>query len=320
MLKICVFLIPLAIFIPSADSREIVDRIVAVVNEEIISLYELSKAVAPYEKRIKTSGYSVDQEQKMLSKTRKEILNKLIEEKLSGQEASRFKITVTDNEIDGTIERIKRINYYTDGEFAAALKKEGMSIAEYRKQIKDQILRKKIVSRQINAKIVVTPADIEAYYQKNLYTYGETKKYHLSHIIMQVAPDADTTYKMRVLQRMKQILAALKSGEPFEMLARTHSELSAQAGGDIGEFSTDELAPQIQAALDRKAENTFTDILETDLGFQIFFIKAIKQTPAKPLKMVSDEIREKLYREQVEIKYRSWLTELRKKSHIKIIK
>lgn len=300
--------------------REIVDRIVAVVNEDIISLYDLSKAMQPFEKRIRASGYSPEKEQKMLFKVREEILNKLIEGKLSDQEASRFKIVVTDNEINGTIGRVKKINYYTDEELAAALKKEGMSMAEYRKQIKDQILRKKLVNRQINSKIVVTKADIEAYYKQHLPEYGEKKKYRLRHIIMRVSLDADDVDKQRVYQRMKKILADLQDGKSFEMLARTHSELSAEEGGDIGEFDAEELAPQLQKALAGKGEKAFTGILKTDLGYQIFFIDAIRNTPAEPLENISGEIREKLYREQIEMKYRSWLTELRKKSHIKIIK
>ncbi len=319
LLKIAVVLFILTVTPAPAVGREIVDRIVAVVNEDIISLYELSKAAEPFEKRIKAAGYAVEQEQQMLFKARKEILNKLIEERLSDQEASRFKITVTDNEVNGTIGRIKKINYYTDEELAAALKNEALSMAEYREQIREQILRKKLVDRQINAKIVITPAEVEAYYQKHLQVYGEKKKYRLSHIIMRVAPDADIADKERVFKRMKQILSALESGQPFDKLARTHSELSAEAGGDIGEFGLEELSPQLQKALAGKKESMFTDVLGTDLGYQIFFINAIKKTPAKLLEIVSDEIQEKLYREQIETKYRSWVTELRKKSHIKLI-
>jgi peptidyl-prolyl cis-trans isomerase SurA len=308
------------IFSAPVTGREIVDRIVAVVNEDIISLYDLSRAVKPFERRIKASGYSLEQERQMLFKVQKEILNKLIEERLSGQEAGRFKIVVTDNEVDGTIERIKKINYYTDEDLVVALDKEGLSVEEYRKQIKDQILRKKLVNRQINSKIVVTKADIESYYKEHLSEYGQKKKYRLRHIIMRVSVDTTESDKQHISLKMRKILTDLKDGKSFEMLARINSELSAKEGGDIGEFNFEELAPPLQNALSGKGEKTFTGILETDLGFQIFFIDAIKMTDAKPLEMVSDEIREKLYRQQIEIKYRSWLTELRKKSHIKIIK
>ena len=85
------------------------DRVVAVVNDDIIPLFELNQAVKPYVDRIEALGYSLEKKRKMLFKVREDILNQLIDKKLTDQEIKRSKITVSEKEVDSAIERFKEI-------------------------------------------------------------------------------------------------------------------------------------------------------------------------------------------------------------------
>jgi peptidyl-prolyl cis-trans isomerase SurA len=326
LLKPCKYYIHIGLFLwilltISHARAEIVDRIIAVVNDEIISLYDLNQLIKPYMERIKAEGFPPEKERIMLFKVRDDLLNQAIEKKLADQEIKRTGIEVSEKEVDATIERIKETNYYTDEDLRAALAQEGLTLEEYRKRMKEQILRTRLVNYEIKSKIVITNEDIKAYYESNKDQYGTEKKYHLRNIIMKPPPFADKAEKLEVLQKMESVRAKLDSGRSFEALAREYSESSlASEGGDLGLFSFDELSPQIQKAIQGLKAGDFTPVLDTEQGYQIFFIEEIVRTSGITLEQASPEIEEKLYAEIVNKKYKSWLDDLRKRSHIKIIK
>ena len=307
--------------IVSAESAEIVDRIVAVVNDDIIVLSELDELFKPYAARIRALGYPFEKERKMLFRVREDILNQLIDRKLTDQEIKKSKIAVSEKEIDSTIERIKEASFYTDEELREALAGEGLTMEVYRKRIKEQILRTKLVNLEIRSKIVITREDIKSYYESHSDKYCGEKKYRLRNIIMRVSPFANEVEKLAVFKKMEAILAKLKKGEPFENMAGINSESSLAAeGGDLGLFGFDELSPQLQEAIKGINAGEFTSVLDTDQGYQIFFIQEIVKTQGKSLEEVSPEIEEKLFNEINDKKFQSWLENLRKRSHIKIIK
>ena len=143
------------IFINQAKCAEVVDRIVAVVNDDIIILSELNQTLKPFAGRLKELGYSPEKERKMLFKVRSDILNQLIDQKLADQEIKRFNITVSEKEIDNAIERIKEASSYTDEELREELTVQGLGMEEYRESIKEQILRAKLINWEIKSKIVI---------------------------------------------------------------------------------------------------------------------------------------------------------------------
>ncbi len=307
--------------IVSAESAEVVDRIVAVVNNDIVVLSELDELFKPYAMRIRSLGYTSEKEREMLFRVREDILNQLIDRKLTDQEIKRYKIAVSEKEIDSTIERIKEASLYTDEELREALAGEGLTMEEYRKNMKEQILRTKLVNFEIKSRIVITKEDIKFYYETHSDKYSGKKKYHLRNIIMRISPLAKEAEKLAVFKKMETILSELKKGESFETMAGIYSESSLSArGGDLGLFEFDELSPQLQEAVKGMNAGEFTSVLDTDQGYQIFFIQEIIKTKGKPLEEASSEIEEKLFNEINDKKFQSWIENLHKRSHIKVIK
>ncbi|MDP2647558.1 MAG: peptidylprolyl isomerase [Desulfobacterales bacterium] len=146
-------------------------------------------------------------------------------------------------------------------------------------------------------------------------------KYHLRHIIMKLPASGLQEEKLSVMKKMEGVLSMLKKGQSFEHAARMYSQSpAAAAGGDLGMFKLSQLSPLIQDAIKSVKAGEFTGVLDTDQGFQIFYVQDIVQTPGKPLTEVSKVIEEKLYNEVVEKKFQLWLEDLRKRSAIKIIK
>ena len=191
------------LIVPGAGGAEIVDRIVAVVNDDIISMFEMNQTVKPFTERLKTLDYPAEKEKKLLLKIREDVLNRLIDEKLADQEIKRVRINVSREEVDNAIERFKETNDLTDERLKEALKRDGISMVEYRKHIRDQILRGKLVNREVQSKIVITKADIEAYYKQHPEDYVGKKKFRLRHIIMRVPSEADEDDRLSVQKKWK---------------------------------------------------------------------------------------------------------------------
>jgi len=319
----CTFLFICCCFSDSqkAWGAKIVDRIVATVNDEIILLYDLNQTIKPHVDRIKASNYSYEKERQKLFKLREDALNMLIEQKLADQEIKRYKISVSDQEIDNAIEDVKKGRFITDEELREELNRQGLTFKEARKQIKEQILREKLISREVKSKIVITSEDIKTYYKNHKDVYSGKKKYHLRNIIMKVAANADETEKLMIFKKIGAVLSELKQGEPFDKLARIYSDSPlASEGGDLGLFEVKDLSPQLQEAVKVLKEGEYTPVLDTDQGYQILYVQEIKKSPGKTLEESTSAISQKLYKDTVNIKYASWLKDLKSRSHIKIIR
>jgi len=312
-----VFGYPLIINVKGA---EIVDRIVAVVNDDVITLIELNNTLKPYTEKIRSLGYPSEKEQELFFKVRKDMLDRLINEKIEDQEIKRSKVNISEEQIDKTIERIKETNYLSDEQLRTELAKDGLTMEAYRKNIKGEILRTRLVNLKVKSKIVITKEDVKAYYEKHIKEYGGKQKYHLRHIIMKVPLFSDTKMKLEIKAKMDEILEKLKAGESFEALAAKYSESPAASdGGNLGEFEFDSLSPKLQKAIEKIKPGEFTPVLDTDQGYQIFFIEEISSAQGKTLEEVTPEIERKLFNESIDKKYGAWITDLRKQSVIKII-
>lgn len=302
-------------------SAEVVDRVVAVVNNDIISQYELEKSIKPYVEQIRSSQYPADVEARLTSEVREKVLNDMIDQKLTDQELERHQIAVGPDEVDKAIERLKKAQLVTDEQLQLFLEQEGITLEEYRDQTKQQILRAKLVTREVRSKVVITQEDINAYYQNHISEYAGEKKYRLRNIYIRVSSSATEDDRMLARNIMEGILRDLEAGKPFQVPEITFFSSSAPKaeGGELGLFTLDELAPQLQDALKDKKTGEFSKILESDFGYQIVFVEDIIDIAGTSLEEATPEIQGKLYKEVVDRKFESWLKLLRDRSHIKII-
>ena len=118
-----------------AQQAELVDRIVAVVNNDIITLYDLNRAFKPYEANIKALGYPPDKERETLYQVRSDLLSQLIDSQLADQQIKLEQLAVTEQEINVTIERMKEARSFTDEQLRQGLAAQGITMEEYRKEI-----------------------------------------------------------------------------------------------------------------------------------------------------------------------------------------
>ena len=300
-------------------AAELVDRIIAYVNDDIITLSELNERTNALVAAQQQNPFQREQEQS-LEQMRHTMLNRLIDERLASQEISRLKITVSEEEIDETIARIMKENRLTKETLEAELRKDERTIADLRQQIKEGLEQRKLVSREVQSKTVITDEIVEAYYQSNMHNFQEKERWRIQDIYLPYYPDDTPEERARLRNLAQEILERVRAGVDFGLLAKNYSQgPGAEAGGDMGYFSRGELEPVLEAAVENLKAGEVSPDIETTRGIHIIKVTEVDRSPPKALDEVRESIRNLLYKREVEFRYREWLSSLRERSYVKIV-
>jgi peptidyl-prolyl cis-trans isomerase SurA len=244
---------------------------VAVVGDEIILLSELEARL-----QLATMQLNIDpQDEKAVNELRGPLLQDLVSEKLILVQARRDTIRVTPEEIDAALEaQIQRIKDQIGSQeaFQEELAKEGLTLQllkkRYRAQIRNQLLREKLI-RQKLADVTLTTKEVTDFYgtyRDSLPVQGESVR--LSHLMMTVTPQEEE--KQEAFQKAKEVLSKARAGESFAALARSYSNCpSSEQGGDLGYFSRGEMVPEFEQAAFALEPGEISDVVETMYGYHI---------------------------------------------------
>jgi len=293
----------------------IIDRIVAIVNDEVITLSELQEAILPFIKSSTDFVLSSDRE-----KLQKQLLNKMIEKKLELQEARKFHITATNEEVEKTIKNIMEENGILSIEdLERDLELQGMSLDTFKKRLKEEIIIMKLVNRQVKSKIQITESEIKSYYKNHLEEFGVKEKIHIAHIFFStVGLDKKEIENKR--KTAEEVLKKLKKGEKFEDLVKKYSEdpFTKESSGDLGWFERNQLLPEIEKAVLSLDPGEISGIIKTKIGFHI--VKVLEKTgEIHPDSPEWKEVKKILFKKKFEEKYAKWINELKNKAAIKIL-
>jgi peptidyl-prolyl cis-trans isomerase SurA len=180
--------------------------------------------------------------------------------------------------------------------------------------------RTKLVNREVRSKVVITEMEIKSYYEKNKAKYGGGTQYHLWNLFVRLPALASPQNRADAQNLLAEVLAELRRGRPFQEIVRMTVERPMDIqGADLGLFRIEELTPRLREAVRELKAGQFSPIVETDFGYQIVFVQEIQEVASRPLAQVESEIQDILFRERVDSRFTSWLSDLRKRSHIKIM-
>jgi len=295
----------------------ITNRIVATVNTDIITLHELNASI----KRLiglRPEDLKLRNEKKFYE-IRRAVLDNLVNEKIAEQQIMKLGIKVTEKDVDEAIEKVKRENNFTQEELIYSLKREGITLKEYREKIKKEIERFRLVNYEVKSKIVITEEDIKKYYQIHSKEYAGVSKVRLARIFLKVRNPNDTEEVARVKSLGIEILQRLQQGHDFSEVAKTYSQGPARPeGGHLGWIKASQLEPTLRKKIAELSVGEHTDINPAPSGFQIIKLVEEKKGGLKPFEEIRDAIYSKLFTEKVEKRYTTWLNELRKESFIKV--
>jgi parvulin-like peptidyl-prolyl isomerase len=305
----------LTVLLSSAGA--VVDRIVAVVNQDIITLSEVERMVGHLKEEIE-EGDRLERRSRANELSRMAI-EKLIEEKLIDQEAKRSGIKATPKEIESAIEGIKRRNSATQEDLERALARDGLTFEAFKKDIEKKIIRTKLVQWNVKVEPNVGEKELRDFYLKNTDRYRTEESYRPAHILFRVPKEATPEEVRETRAKCQKILAMIKAGGDFGELAILYSEdVSSKDRGDLGVFKKGELLPVFEKEALRLKIGEVSGIIRTDFGFHIIKLLDRKGADPLPYEEVKEKVRQDYLEREFEKGLKQFLAKLREKSTIEI--
>lgn len=335
-----------------AAPAKVLDRTLATVNGDMISLSEFEKNASGILEQFRRATPQAEQTPERVNDIKKRVLDQMIDDRLLLLEAKRKQIKVSQLEVDDGVKKVRtRFEKPTGGideeAFNKELQKEGLTFDEFRKRIQDQLLTIKLIDQEVKSKIPPpTDADIKGLYDTidailrdkpipGGHTSSELdelrslaravdrrfgERARAQHILIAVAPDAPKSERDAALSKAKDVLSQLKKGADFKDLAKKYSDDpgSKDRGGDLGYFSRGDMVPEFDKAVSALNVGQVSDIVSTNFGFHI--IKLLEKKAASPMSLdeIKDDLREYLYQQRGAKRFETYVKELRAKADIKI--
>jgi len=294
-----------------------VDRIVAIVNQEIITLSEVEKMINPLKAEI-DQGNPLERRGRINELSRM-ALEKLIEEKLIDQEGKKAGIKVAAKEIEGTIEEIKRRNSASQEELERALARDGLTLETFKKEIEKKIIRSRVIQYAVKVEPNVGEKELRDFYLKSSDHYRTEESYRPSHILFKVPQKATPEEVREIRAKCQKVQAKIKAGEDFGEMALIYSEdTSSRDKGDLGFFKKGELLPAFEKEALGLKVGEVSGIVRTENGFHL--IKLLDRRGGHPLPF--EEVKEKIKQDYLEREFeknlKQYLETLKAKSIIEI--
>jgi peptidyl-prolyl cis-trans isomerase SurA len=297
----------LALLLPTGLQRTatgsvVVDRVVAVVNDEIITMSDLQR-----EEMLRKSDGKLDE---------RTLLEDMIDRKLQMAAAKRAGMDVTDKELADAIADIMKRNSLDTSQFEAALRKDGLTLDQYKTELREQMTLSRMFNKYVRSGIAVDEAEARAYYERNLASFTLPEEVRVRQIFFPLTENATPDQIAAVKSRAQSVYERAKNGDDFNRLVRENSSgATSTQDGDLGFMQREHLMPEIETAARNLKPGEIAGPLLCAGGFHIIRLEEVR-TPIKPFEKVKDEIVNTLYQQKVENTYRSWLQTLRSDSNI----
>ena len=297
---------------------EIYNRVVAIVNADVVTLYELDTrmkeltGMTPEALKRKSEGQYID--------TRRKILERLIEEKIAIEKIQELEIKVQPKEVDATIEKVKTDNKLTQEDLVAALKEQGQTYEQYRKMLKTELERMRLINYEVKSKIIIREEELKEYYDQHTDEFSTQGKVHLAMIFLKQEDPADPEESRALKQKALKIIQKIKAGEDFGKLAKEFSNgPGANEGGDLGVFKISELNQEMAATVKDLSSGEVGNPIIGPNGIQIIKVVEKDKGGEKSFDQVKNSISSTLYRKKLDQAYAEWIKDLREKAYVKII-
>lgn len=299
-------LILLFLVVNSIGYGEMVNKVVAVVNKEVITEAELINYARRLFDAQDNESLDFDQKEQFLKKA----LDRLIDDRLILSYAKKMKIPVDRVEVEKRIKEIKK-NFQTEMDFLNALEKDGLTYEGLYTRIYNDILKRKAIDYFVRRKIEIHPQELQDYYNTHLQEFKSLEKVKLRKIfISKDEPDADKKAEELHLLLMKSV--------PFEELAKNHSNSQNFVCNQGDWIEKGKLRKDIENVVFSLNPGQISPVIETENGFYIF--QVIEKSPARVAEFqeVKDKIYQILYNEKFKQQLNKFIQELKKDAEIEI--
>ncbi|WP_331962925.1 peptidylprolyl isomerase [Candidatus Binatus sp.] len=293
---------PVASDEPPEPSTPALDKVVASVDGDPITMREVKDFAAQHGQPIQTDDFAS-------SDAAKAAVKALIGEKLLEQEVKKYDDKVDDAQIDKYIQQLRQDKHLSDAEFRAQLQASGMSYDELRKRARLDIEKAMMIEQEVRAKIDVSDAEIKAYYDAHKEDFTITKeRFKLAQILIALPPNPTAAQVSAAQKKADMIRARAAKGDDFSALARVYSDDESKSnGGELGWFAPSDVMDQILAAVKPLKPGEISAPVRTSHGIHIVKLEEHEVPGVQPLNEVKAPIRAQLIDQQSGAQLEKWV-------------
>ncbi len=290
---------------PPPANGDSVDSIVASVDGEPITSHDVKVFSASNAAAATQAGGAAPS----VPEDSRAVLKELIVQRLLQQESQKYADRVTDEEIDHYIEAMKQKGNITEDQLRSQLQSQGVTYDEFRNTVRKQVQAMAMIDKEVRQKILITDAQVEAYYKEHPDEFTITaEKYQLAQILIAVPANSPPDQVEAARKKAEDLHKKAVTGADFGDLARQFSDDDSKGkGGELGEFSPSELNDSIAAAVAKLKAGDISDVVRTQYGFHIIKVEAHQKPGSQSLADVKPQIREKLLTEAAKGEFQKWV-------------
>lgn len=312
--------VSLAVSAPAhAQSKgNVVEEIVARVNNQIITLSDYQKAAAGLQQEAAQDCQNCSplQIQGEVERRQKDLLRDMIDQQLLIERAKDMDLSVETDLVKRLDEVRKQNNLSSLEDLEKAVEGQGIVWEDYKTQLRNQLLTQEVIRREVGGRMNIGSDEVKKYYDAHKQDFNRPEQVALAELFL--STDGKSPEEIAAVRtRAEDMHNRLVKGEDFDVLVKRYSEGStAQQGGDLGEFERGQLSKQLEDAVFTLDKGQFTDVIQTKTGFEILKVRDHYQAGLQPLDKVEGEITNILYKQKMDPAMRSYLAMLREESYV----
>jgi peptidyl-prolyl cis-trans isomerase SurA len=302
----------------AASPGEVIDRVAATVNGEVVTLSEIAERAGPEYERAQALPAGKERDEARGAALRR-AFDQIVAEKLLAAEAQALQLAVSEQQVAAAIEDIKARNRFDDEQLGRALAEQGLDLATFRAQVRRELETYQVLQYRVRGKVNVSDEDLRNYYQRHPQEFGGEDELRVRHIFLPLPEGATTADEARVRAQGEKILQRLKTGEDFAKVAREVSRgPSAEDGGDLGWLRRGTIQKALEDAAFALKDGQISGLVRAGPGLHVLKVDGRRRGGERSFDDAKEEIRARLLDEQVAQTRQQYLEELRRGAAIEV--
>ena len=283
------------------------DSIVAVVNEDIITLSDLKDYLSAVYFQLKSDGKSPAQIEAMMKDMEGDGIKRLVEDRLILSEAKKKGVEIRPDLINKRVDDIKK-QYSSEQEFLNAIMRDGFTVTDLKRKVEDQFKVKFLVEEEVRSKIFVNPQEVTTYYKNHFEQFRKPERAELDSIYIPIEKDARAA---RI--RAEEALTEIQQGKDFLAVAQAYSQAPS-----MGMMEKGQMLPTVESIVFKLNAGQTSSVVEVPNGFYIFKLKEKFPMEVASLEQAKERIYDRIFQQKFEEKFNSWVDKLKKDAFVEI--
>lgn len=294
-------------------SAQVVSRVAAVVNKEIISTHQLDQRLQEQLAKQQKQPSPVQ-----MGALRQELLSRMIEESLVQQRIAALNLTVSEEEIETALMDVQKKNKLSRDDLEDAVQSQGLDFDDYRDNLRQQILRYKLIGEEVRSQIDVPERELVEYYRAHLDDYRLPPEVELSAISFPVSEKASEQERTQIRKMANEALTRLQQGEALEEVSDSYNQTYGATGGSMGNFVYEELTPEYVEAINEVEDGTFTAPVEMGTAIHLLRVDDRLSEGLRQFDVVKFDIHQRILDQKTDARIKEWTKALKNKAFIDI--